>query len=121
MAGSGLRSKLSRDRNSPAICWASAALPPLPATRILFPLRSAAAIASVARIMACIIAPSLAARSRVSHDRRKCSAMLSWRDPAVAAMCLVLGVRLLRPAGIIAGVLLVEACAGCLIQVNEEG
>src|SRR5258705_5599178 len=107
---------LTRERNSPAIGWPAAAPPGLPATRILFPLRSAAAIAWVAWIMACIMAPSLAARSRVSHDRRKCSAMLSvmlsWRDPAVAAMCLVLGVRLVsvclvRPAGIIAGVLLV--------------
>src|SRR4030088_1067771 len=37
MAGSGWRSKRRRDRNSPAICWASAALPPLPASITLPP------------------------------------------------------------------------------------
>ena len=38
--GSGARSLTKRPTNSAAMCWASAALPPLPASRILPPLLS---------------------------------------------------------------------------------
>ncbi len=44
--GEGARSSMKRPTNSAAMCWASAALPPLPASRTLPPLFSAAAMRS---------------------------------------------------------------------------
>src|ERR1700737_1570949 len=53
---------------SPAICWASAALPPLPISRILLPARSAAIItAAILRALASSAASPFA-RSRAASD-----------------------------------------------------
>jgi len=83
MAGSGLRSKFNRDRNSPAICWASAALPPLPAISNLCPARNASVMVSAMAWMVARKSASSAARDSVSQDRRKCSATKSFcaRNP----------------------------------------
>jgi hypothetical protein len=41
MAASGVRSSMKRPTNSAAMCWASAALPPLPMIKSLLAERSA--------------------------------------------------------------------------------
>src|SRR6202165_6052443 len=63
---------------SAAICWASAALPPLPTRRILFPERSALMIAAaIARALASN-AGLLFARSRAASESFKWAPIGSW-------------------------------------------
>src|SRR5258705_291302 len=82
MAGSGWRSKRRRDRNSPAICWASDALPPLPASIPLPPARKLCSTAWATARMAAPNSSSPAAWGSTSSERRKCPAAISWSDTA---------------------------------------
>ena len=82
MAGKPARSTSKRPTSSAAICWASAALPPLPHSRILLPRRRAsttlwaAAAMSAARVWAsaCLVSALARRRSTTSLVPADCSA-----------------------------------------------
>jgi len=83
MAGRGGRSMRKRFTNSPAMCWASAALPPFPKSRTLLPFLRASVIESTTRA----IFPMLSRRKAsltwmLSRKiRLMISSMFSTRDP----------------------------------------
>jgi hypothetical protein len=70
-AGNGRRSTKKRERNSAAKCWASAALPPLPAIRSLPPARSEVPIDCAIAAIVPSSAPSFAALCRAPSERLK--------------------------------------------------
>jgi len=67
IAGSGGWSNIRREMNSPAMCWASAALPPLPAISSLLPARM---LAVMARAMARRLAAASASLANASSAAR---------------------------------------------------